>query len=161
MSKLSDGVKSAAGSVKDGLASANTRARGTANAASTRLQQKAADTIKSSKQLASKAREKSSDSIDKNPFAILLGGLTLGALAGALIPKSAAEKKILGGAGKKLNEKARMMADAAKQAGMKKVDQMGINKDSARAQFRDLVSKASDAVKEAGKAAGDAARKKD
>lgn len=139
MSKLKDSIKSAAQSAKGGLVSVSQSAR----------------------EKASKAKEKSGDTIDRNPMAILLGGLALGAIVGALLPKSEREKKILGGAGKKLNQKAKEVANAAKQAGIDKVDQLGINKDTARAQFRDLVDKASEAVKAAGKAAGDAARKKD
>jgi ElaB/YqjD/DUF883 family membrane-anchored ribosome-binding protein len=90
-----------------------------------------------------------------------LGGLALGAIVGALLPKSQREEKLLGSTGKKLNSKAKEIAQAAKQAGMDKVDSLGINKDSAREQFRDLVSKATEAVKAAGQAAGAAARKKD
>lgn len=139
MNKLKDGIKTATDSAKGGLAKVSQTARNTAK----------------------KAKEQSSGTIDKNPMAILLGGLALGAIVGALLPKSEREKKMFGAAGKKLNRKAKEVASAAKQAGIDKVDQLGINKDTARAQFRDLVDKASEAVKAAGKAAGDAARKKD
>jgi hypothetical protein len=75
--------------------------------------------------------------------------------------KSDREEKILGGAGKKINNKARAVTAAAKQAGKDKIDTLGINRESAREQFRDLVGKAAEAVKAAGQAAGAAARQKD
>ena len=168
MSKLGDGIKSATGSAKDGLSVARNKASETTAAA----RKKAVDTygksrevasrsVESSKKMASKAKAKSSDTIDKNPLAIVAGGLALGAIIGALLPKTEREKRILGSTGKKLNEKAKQVAGAAKDAGMQKVEDLGINKDAAREQFRDLVSKASEAVKAAGKAASDAASKKD
>ncbi|MFC4292027.1 hypothetical protein ACFOWX_06320 [Sphingorhabdus arenilitoris] len=168
MSKLSDGIKSAADSAKDGIATAKAKAEQTSAAARKKAsdaygkgREVASKKVQSSKQLATKAKAKSADTIDKNPLAIVAGGLAIGAIIGALLPKTEREQKILGKTGKKLNEKAKQVAGAAKEAGMKKVDDLGINKDTARDQFRDLVSKATEAVKAAGQAASDAARKKD
>jgi ElaB/YqjD/DUF883 family membrane-anchored ribosome-binding protein len=172
MSKLSDGIKdgikSASSGAKDGLATARSKATETSAAAKKKAaealeksRKAAARSVESSKKLASKAKDKTGDTIDQNPLAIVLGGLALGAIVGALLPKSEREEKILGKAGKKLNKQAKKIAEAAKVAGMEKVDSLGINKDSAREQFRDLVSKATEAVKAAGQAASDAARKKD
>jgi ElaB/YqjD/DUF883 family membrane-anchored ribosome-binding protein len=168
MSKLGEGLKSATDNAKDGLASAKAKAAETSNAA----KQKAADaldkgrdvaarSVQSSKQIATKAVAKTSDSIDKNPLAIVVGGLALGAILGALLPKSSREKELLGKTGKKLNDRAREMAEAAKEAGTDKVNSLGLNGEAIREQFRDLVSKATEAVKAAGQAAGDAAKKRD
>ena len=54
---------------------------------------------------------------------------------------------MMGKTGKKLNKKAKEMAEAAKAAGKEKVDSLGLNGDAVREQFRDLVSKAAEAVK--------------
>jgi hypothetical protein len=78
-----------------------------------------------------------------------------------LLPKTERETKALGKAGKKLNKAAKRAAEAAKIAGKEKVDALGLNQDALRDQFRDLVSKASEAVKAAGQAAADEARKRD
>jgi hypothetical protein len=67
---------------------------------------------------------------------------------------------VLGKAGKKLNKKARKVADAAKAAGMEQVDNLGLNGDAMRTQFRELVSKAAVAVKAAAQAATEAAKDK-
>ena len=168
MSKLSDNIQSVSDTAKEGLASAKAKAtrtsaaaRKTAAAAVDKSVVAANGAAKSSKKLASKAAAKSTDALDKNPLAIVIGGLALGALVGALLPKTKREIKILGKTGKKLNKQARKMAEAATEAGKEKVDSLGLNGEAMREQFRDLVSKASEAVKAAGQAASDAARKSD
>ncbi len=168
MSKLGEGLRTATGSAKDGLATAMAKASETGNAAKKKAadaldksRDVAARSVQSSKKLASKAAEKSTDTIDKNPLVIVAGGLALGAIIGALLPKSSREKELLSKTGEKLNQRARDIAEAAKEAGTDKVNNLGLNGDAIREQFRDLVSKASEAVKAAGQAAGDAARKRD
>lgn len=106
------------------------------------------------------AKTKTSDGIDKNPLAIVLGGIAIGAIIGALLPRTERETKVLGNAGKNLNKKVRKIADAAKVAGMGQVDTLGLNGEAMRAQFRELVSKAALAVKAAGQAATEAAKEK-
>lgn len=167
MSKLGDGIKSAAEGAKSGLANARAKTVETGSAAKQkatetygRSREAAARGVQSSKDLAHKAAVRTGDTIDKNPIAIVLGGLALGAIAGALIPATQREKKILGKAGKKVNDKAAKVAEAAKNAGKDKIDSLGLNGDAVRDQFRDLVSKAAEAVKAAGQAAGQEARKK-
>jgi ElaB/YqjD/DUF883 family membrane-anchored ribosome-binding protein len=168
MTKLSDNLQSAADTAKDGFATVkatatrtSSAARKTAGAALDKGKDTAAIAVNSSKELASKAITKTGDSIDKNPLAVVVGGLALGLIVGALLPKSKREAKVLGKTGKRFNKKARKIAEAAKDAGKEKVAAMGLSGDAVREQFRDLVSKASEAVKAAGQAAGDAARKGD
>lgn len=157
MSKLGDNLKTATDAAKSAGASAKR------NAAAAVDRSKAAATrgMQSSKAMAKKAGETTGQTIDKNPLAIVAGGIAIGAILGMLIPKSERETKVLGKAGKKVNETAKRAVDAAKSAGKEKVDNLGLNQDALRDQFRDLVSKASEAVKAAGKAAADEARKRD
>lgn len=138
MTKIGDSIKSATSSTK---AKANT-------------------TSAAARQKVRNAAARTGDSIDKNPLAIVLGGVALGAIIGALLPSTEREAKMLGKAGKKLNKKAKKMAEAAKVAGKDKVDSLGLNGDMVREQFRDLVSKATEAVRAAGQAASEEARKK-
>jgi hypothetical protein len=149
MSKIGDSIKTAADSAKDSLATA--KAKTTQSTAAARA--KAAEAYE-------KGKGKTSDGIDKNPLAIVLGGMAIGAIVGALLPRTERETKVLGKAGKKLNKKARKMADAAKAAGKDQVESLGLNGDALRLQFRDLVSKAAVAVKAASQAATDAAKEK-
>jgi hypothetical protein len=149
MSKIGDSIKTATDSAKDSLASA--KAKTTQSTAAARA--KASEAYE-------KGKGKTSDGIDKNPLAIVLGGIAIGAIVGALLPRTERETKVLGKAGKKLNKKARKMAEAAKAAGKDQVESLGLNGDALRLQFRDLVSKAALAVKAASQAATDAAKEK-
>jgi ElaB/YqjD/DUF883 family membrane-anchored ribosome-binding protein len=157
MSKLGDNLKTATDAAK----SAGASAKRNAAAAVDKSKAAASRGVQSSKAMAKKASETTGQTIDKNPLAIVAGGIAIGAILGMLIPKSERETKVLGKAGKKVNETAKRAVDAAKSAGKEKVDNLGLNQDALRDQFRDLVSKASEAVKAAGKAAADEARKRD
>lgn len=128
--------------------------------ASRNTKAKAGATSAAARQKARAAAARTGDSIDRNPLAIVLGGVALGAVIGALLPSTERETRMLGKAGKKLNKKAKKMAEAAKDAGKKKVDSLGLNGEMVREQFRDLVGKATEAMRAAGEAASEEARKK-
>jgi ElaB/YqjD/DUF883 family membrane-anchored ribosome-binding protein len=120
----------------------------------------AARSVQQSRDYAQKAKQRTSEGFENSPLAVVLGGVAIGAIIGALLPTTEREKKVIGKAGKKLNKKAKEVAKAAKDAGKDKVDSLGLNADMVREQFRDLVSKAAEAVKAAGEAASEAAKKK-
>jgi ElaB/YqjD/DUF883 family membrane-anchored ribosome-binding protein len=157
MSKLGDNIKTATDAAKN----VGATAKRSATAAAAKSKAAAAKSVQSSKELAKKAGDTTAQTIDKNPLAIIAGGIAIGAIVGMLLPKTEREMKALGKAGKKLNKAAKRAAEAAKIAGKEKVDNLGLNQDALRDQFRDLVSKASEAVKAAGQAAADEARKRD
>ncbi len=168
MSKLGDGIKSAKETAKGSIATAKETAAQTSAVAREQAtkayesgREAAARGVNTSKDIATKAMIKSGDSIDKNPLAIVLGGMAIGAIVGALLPRTEREVKMMGKTGKKLNKKAKKIAAAAKDAGKSKVDSLGFNSDAIRDQFRDLVGKAAEAVKAAGQAASEAAKTKD
>ena len=155
MSKIGDSIKSAADNAKDKTSRSSAMAR-----------QKASVVIKVGKDaavtkvIARQAKAKTIEGVDKNPLAIILGGIAIGAIVGALLPRTERETKVLGKAGKKLNKSARKIAEAAKVAGMNQVDTLGLNGEAMRAQFTELVSKAGLALKAAGQAATEAAKEK-
>jgi ElaB/YqjD/DUF883 family membrane-anchored ribosome-binding protein len=157
MSKLGDNLKSAAGAAKTASASAK---RG-ASAAVSKSKDAAARGVQSSKALARKASDSTTNTVEQNPLAIVAGGIALGAIIGMLLPKSEREAKVLEKTGKAVNDTAKRAAQAAKKAAQDRVDELGLDGDSLRDQFRDLVNKASDAVKAAGQAAASEARKRD
>jgi len=168
MSKLGDGIKSAKETAKDSISSAREAASHTTAAAREQAakayesgREAAARGVNTSKEMAAKAVLRSGDTIDKNPLAIVIGGIALGAIVGALLPRTEREVKIMGKTGKKLNKKAKKMAEAAKDAGKNKVDSLGLNGDAIRIQFRELVGKAAEAFRAAGEAATAEAKKKD
>jgi ElaB/YqjD/DUF883 family membrane-anchored ribosome-binding protein len=168
MSKIGDSIKAATDTAKEGLATAKAKTTETGAAAREKAaeayekgREAAARGVQQSRDVAHKVAIKTNDGIDKNPLAIVLGGIALGAIVGALLPTTEREKKIMGKTGKKLNKKAKEMAKAAKAAGKQQVDSLGLNGDAVREQFRDLVSKAALAVKAAGEAAKAEAAKKD
>lgn len=157
MSKLSDGITSA----KTTATQTKKVARDQASKAIEAGREAAARGVSNSRDFVNKAAVKTGEGIDNNPLAIVLGGIAIGAIVGALLPRTEQEMKVLGKTGKKLNKKARKMAEAAKDAGKNKIDTLGLSGDAIRDQFRILVSKAADAVKAAGAAASDAAKKSD
>jgi ElaB/YqjD/DUF883 family membrane-anchored ribosome-binding protein len=160
MSKIGDSIKSAADSAKAKTARSSAAARQKASVAFKKGKDAAATGVEQSKVIARQAKAKTIESVDKSPLAIILGGIAIGAIVGALLPRTERETKVLGKAGKKLNKKARKIAEAAKVAGMIQVDTLGLNGEAMRAQFRELVSKAALAVKAAGQAATEAAKEK-
>lgn len=160
MSKIGESIKSAANSAKAKTSRSSAAAREKASVAFDRSKGAAAAGVEQSRVIARQAKTKTSDSIDKNPLAIVFGGIAIGAIVGALLPRTEREAKILGKAGKKLNKKARKMAEAAKAAGVGQADMLGLNGEAVRVQFRELVSKAAVAVRAAGQAATEAAKDK-
>ena len=146
MSKLGDNLKSATETARESIAhagekarDASTAAKRSATAAAEKSKAVAARSVESSKQLAKKAGKASSEGIEKNPLAIVAGGIAIGAIIGMLLPKTEREKKVLGKAGKAINETARRAANAAKDAGKSKVSEVGLSSDAMRYQFRDLL----------------------
>ena len=92
---------------------------------------KASDLAASARDTASQARMKTADGVDANPIAALIGGLALGALAAAVLPRTRKEEELLGPVGAKINDRARTAAQSAMEAGQNKLDELGISKDSA------------------------------
>lgn len=96
--------------------------------------------------------------LDANPVAALLGGLALGAIAGALLPRLEKEKELLGPIGDRIGDAARAAFDAAKSAGGDALDEAGLSVDSIRGQVPKLIEQVVNAAGAAGTAAVGAAR---
>ncbi len=99
--------------------------------------------------------------IDSNPVAAVFGGLALGAIVAALLPRTRQEDEYLGTAGRRLNDSAREAARAAREAGRGQLDELGLTKDGLRSKLDDFTGRAVDAVKSSAGAAAGAARGKD
>lgn len=95
-----------------------------------------------------------------NPLGVLVGGLAVGAIAGALLPRSNREKELLAPLGKRLGETARLATQAAREAGMSHLEEAGLTKDAARVQVKGLLEDVTKALSAAGGAAAKAATNK-
>jgi ElaB/YqjD/DUF883 family membrane-anchored ribosome-binding protein len=94
------------------------------------------------------AGQRTFDGIEANPVAAVIGGLALGAVVGALLPRSQREQDLLGGTGRKLNEVGRQALGAAREAGRKELDEIGISRDGIRRRLEEFTDKAVGAVRE-------------
>lgn len=119
---------------------------------------RAGDAYEAAREKASAAKAASASGIESNPLAIVAGGLALGAVLGALLPRTTREVELLGPVGAKAADSAQRAFTAARDAGQDKLDELGINKDAARAKVDQLVDTASQAASSAGTAARDAVR---
>ncbi|HET9511656.1 MAG TPA: hypothetical protein VFO80_10960, partial [Sphingomonas sp.] len=74
--------------------------------------------------------------LESNPVGVLVGGLTVGLIAGALIPRGAQEKKLLGTVGKRLAEGATAALVAARQTGKEQLSSAVLGRDAAKESAR-------------------------
>lgn len=97
-------------------------------------------------------------SLEANPLIALLGGLALGAAAGALIPRSEKEKALLAPLGDKLSGAAQAALDAGREAGAKALKDNDLSVEGLREQVSKLLGQAGEAATTAGAAAFEAAK---
>ncbi|MFS0736259.1 hypothetical protein ABC347_04335 [Sphingomonas sp. 1P06PA] len=152
---LSEKTTAARDAVHDGYVVAKDKTTETLETA----REKAEEAYRTAREKASDAARATGQTIESNPIAALVGGLALGAIAGALVPRSDKEKELLGPIGTKLNGAVREAAGAARDAGLAALDERGLNKDAAKDQVNKLVDIAAKAAGSAGTAAADAVRK--
>jgi hypothetical protein len=87
------------------------------------------------------------------PLLALAGGVVLGAVLAALLPRTRTEDKLLGKFGGQITGGARAAADAAKEAGRGKLAELNITRDAGTSAVQSLV----DGLREAAKTSGEAA----
>ena len=117
---------------------------------------KAAEALDASRETAKRTVK----SLESNPLGILVGGLAVGALAGALIPRSVREKQLLAPLGKRLGETLVAATAAAKAAGQSELGQLGLTKDNARDQAKGVIDGLVKAATTAGTAGAKAVSQK-
>jgi len=106
------------------------------------------------------ARERTRDGIDGAPLLALGGGLALGALIAALLPKTEAENKLMGPLGGRISDGARAAANAAKEAGREKLSDLNITRDAGKGAVKSLLDGLNEAARSSGQAAIGAVRNK-
>jgi ElaB/YqjD/DUF883 family membrane-anchored ribosome-binding protein len=123
--------------------------------------ERAIEAYEATRDRASEARAQAREGVGEAPLLALGGGLALGALIAALLPKTRAEDKLLGPVGGKITGGARSAFDAAKDAGREKLTELNITRDAGTNAVQSLFKGLSDAAKVSGEAALGAVRKKD
>jgi ElaB/YqjD/DUF883 family membrane-anchored ribosome-binding protein len=118
---------------------------------------RASSAAETARERAARARQRTSQGVETNPMGALVGGLALGALIAAVLPKSRREEELLGNYGRRINDTAREAARAAKEAGKGKLDELGINQDAAKQKLGEVASKAGEAAREAARTSASAA----
>ncbi|MGI4731720.1 MAG: hypothetical protein ACRYFW_08235 [Janthinobacterium lividum] len=121
---------------------------------------KAQHVFEQSRDSAREAAKQAAQSLDSNPLGVILGGLAVGAIAAALIPRTERERKLLAPVGKRLSATATAAIAAAKESGAAELEARGLTRDGARDQARQLFEGLAKAATSAGTAAADAARGK-
>ena len=106
------------------------------------------------------ALERARDGIDGAPLLALGGGLALGALIAALLPKTSTEEKLMGPLGGRINDGARAAASAAKDAGREKLAELNITRDAGKGAMKSLLDGLGEAARTSGQAAVGAVRNK-
>lgn len=145
---------------REKVGDAYAKGRASADAAVATSKAKAAKAATATKASAQKAAKTTVDSVEKNPIVALLGGLAVGAIAAALLPRTKREDDLVGTVGKSVRNKASTAAKAARDTAKEQLDTLGVNADAAKETFRDIASKIGTAASSATSAAADAVRKR-
>ena len=104
------------------------------------------------------ARDRASDTLGQAPLLALAGGLAAGALIAALLPRSDAEERLVRPTARRVKQSARAAAEAARDTGAQRLEQMGLTREKAEETIRSLLGDVTDAAKASANAALDAAR---
>lgn len=133
-----------------------------ASEAARRAKAQAGDAARRAKTQASdaarRAKTKAADGVDSFPVVALAGGLAVGVLIGALLPRTRQEEELLGSIGGAINDRAKDAVAAARDAGQAKLDELGISQAAAGKQVGRLIESIAQVAESAGSAAVDAVR---
>lgn len=86
--------------------------------------------------------------LESNPVGVLVGGLAVGLIAGALIPRSERETRALSSVGKRIAEGATAALTAAKAAGKEQLSANMLTRDAAKEGVRKIFDSAISAAKD-------------
>lgn len=109
--------------------------------------------IESARDAAGKAAQQTAATIESNPVGVIVGGLALGALVAAVLPRSDREKELLAPVGKRLAGAAAAAIAAAKDAGREELEQAGLTRGAAQDRVHSLFEGVAKAAQSAGSAA--------
>ena len=107
---------------------------------------------------ARRATAKAADGVESFPVVALAGGLAVGALIGALLPRTRQEEELLGTIGGAINDRAKDAVFAARDAGQAKLEELGISQAAAGKQVGKLIESIAQVAESAGNAAVESVR---
>ena len=134
---------------QSGISGAAERVRQSASEAYEAARQRTSSLYGSTREGAARAGQRTAEGIDANPMAAVVGGLAIGAAVAALLPRTRRETEVLGPIGERLTESAREAANAARDAGRSKLDEIGLSREGAKQKLSELASSAGDAIRQA------------
>jgi hypothetical protein len=132
-----------------GISGAADRVRQSASEAYEAARQRTSSLYGSTREGAARAGQRAAEGIDANPMAAVVGGLAIGAAVAALLPRTRRETEMLGPIGERLTESAREAANAARDAGRSKLDEIGLSREGAKQKLSELASSAGEAIRQA------------
>ena len=122
------------------------------------VRQRAIEAYDGARDSVADAGRKAHDAIEDAPLIALAGGLALGAILAAILPRTQAETRALRPVGDKLAGTAKAAAEAAKEAGTSRLAELGLTREKGAETLRSIFEGASDAAKVSAQAAVSAAR---
>jgi ElaB/YqjD/DUF883 family membrane-anchored ribosome-binding protein len=106
----------------------------------------AVDAYSNAREMASDARAVAGDGIEEAPLIALAGGLAVGVLLAALLPRTRQEDKLLGPIGERITGGARNAVEAAKEAGRDKMNELNLTADAGSSALQTLLKGVSEAA---------------
>lgn len=134
---------------QSGISGAAGRVRQSASEAYEAARQRTSSLYGATREGAARASQRTAEGIEANPMAAVVGGLAVGAAVAALLPRTRRETEVLGPIGERLTESAREAANAARDAGRSKLDEIGLSREGARQKLSELASSAGEAIRQA------------
>lgn len=104
------------------------------------------------------AGRRAADGLSEAPFIALAGGIAAGALIAALLPRTQAETRAVRPTARRLRESAKAAADAARETGSQRLQELGITREKGEETLRSLFQGVSEAAKASAQSAFDAAK---
>lgn len=150
-------VKETAEKAKDAVRSTYDSTKARAGETYERASAKAGEFYASARERTSNAGHRAADAVEHNPLTAVVGGLGIGMLLGALLPRTRKENELLGPYGSKITGRAREAAEAARTTGREKMDEYGF-KQTAKDTAQKVIDDAKQVAAEAGKAAAKSAK---
>ena len=106
----------------------------------------AVDAYDTARDKAALAKERTSDGIDEAPLIALAGGLAVGVLLAAVLPRTAKENELLGPIGERITGSAKSAVEAAKEAGRDKMSELNLTRDAGTSALEKIIRGVSDAA---------------
>ena len=128
------------------------------NASDGGVRQRAIEAYDEARDSVAEASRKANDAIDEAPLIALAGGLAVGVLLAALLPRTESETRVLRPVGDKLTDTAKAAAAAAKDAGKSRLAELGLTREKGAETLRSIFEDASDAARTSAQAALSGAR---